>query len=99
MRSVSTAKITKNAIVENSAWWIGVSGFAAYADPLAPKVDAVARRNSTQLRGIRIVQSPRRTSTNKPVKNMLKAMQLASAIIAGLKSDAATAVCGACRAL
>jgi hypothetical protein len=38
-------------------------------------------------------------STNKPVKMMLKAIQLANAIIAGLKSDVATAVCVACRAL
>jgi hypothetical protein len=52
-----------------------------------------------QFRGMRIFQSPRRTSTNKPVKTTLKAMQLANAIIAGLKSDATTAVCVACRAL
>ena len=38
-------------------------------------------------------------STNRPVKITLKAMQLANAIIAGLKSDATTAVCVACRAL
>jgi hypothetical protein len=48
---------------------------------------------------MRIIQSPCRTSTNKPVKITLKAMQLANAIIAGLKSDATTAVCVACRAL
>jgi hypothetical protein len=38
-------------------------------------------------------------STNKPVKMMLKAMQLANAMMAGLKSDVTTAVCVACRAL
>jgi hypothetical protein len=48
---------------------------------------------------MRIIQSPCRTSTKKPVKITLKAMQLANAIIAGLKSDATTAVCVACRAL
>jgi len=48
---------------------------------------------------MRIIQSPCRTSTNKPVKITLKAMQLANAIIAGLKSDARTMVCVACRAL
>jgi hypothetical protein len=52
-----------------------------------------------QFRGMRIIQSPCRTSTNKPVTITLKAMQLANAIIAGLKSDATTAVCVACRAL
>jgi hypothetical protein len=52
-----------------------------------------------QFRGMRIVQSPRCASTNKPVKITLKAMQLANAIIAGLKSDATTAVCVARRAL
>ena len=40
-----------------------------------------------QFRGMRIIQSPCRTSTNKPVKITLKAIQLANAIIAGLKSD------------
>ena len=48
---------------------------------------------------MRIVQSPCRASTNKPVKIALKAMQLANAIIAGLKSAATTVVCVACRAL
>ena len=48
---------------------------------------------------MRIIQSPCRTNTNRPVKTALNAMQLANAIIAGLKSDAATAVCVACRAL
>jgi len=48
---------------------------------------------------MRIVQSPCRTSTNKPVTITLKAMQLANAIIAGLKSGATTVVCVACRAL
>ena len=48
---------------------------------------------------MRIFQSPCRTNTNKPVKTTLKAMQLANAIIAGLKSDATTAVGVACRAL
>jgi hypothetical protein len=48
---------------------------------------------------MRIFQSPCRTSTNKPVKITLNAMQLAKAIIAGLKSDATAAVCTACRAL
>ena len=52
-----------------------------------------------QFRGMRIFQSPCRTNTNRPVKITLKDMQLANAIIAGLKSDAATAVCAACRAL
>src|SRR5450631_983893 len=52
-----------------------------------------------QFRGMRIVQSPCRASTNKPVKSTLKAMQLANATIAGLESDATTAVCVACRAL
>jgi hypothetical protein len=52
-----------------------------------------------QFRGMRIIQSPCRTSTNKPVKITLKAMQLANAIIAGLKSDATTAVSVAFRAL
>jgi hypothetical protein len=52
-----------------------------------------------QFGGMRIIQSPCRTSTNTPVKITLKAMQLANAIIAGLKSDATTAVCVACRAL
>ena len=47
---------------------------------------------------MRIFQSPCRTNTNKPVKTTLKAMQLANAIIAGLKSAATTAVCVACRA-
>jgi hypothetical protein len=48
---------------------------------------------------MRIIQSPCRMSTNKPVKMMLKAMQLANATIAGLKSDATMAVCVALRAL
>jgi hypothetical protein len=52
-----------------------------------------------QFRGMRIVQSPCRASTNKPVKITLKAMQLANATIAGLESDATTAVCVACRTL
>ena len=52
-----------------------------------------------QFRGMNIFQSPCRANTNKPVKTTLKAMQLANAIIAGLKSAAATAVCVACRAL
>jgi hypothetical protein len=50
-------------------------------------------------RGMRIFQSPCRTNTNKAVKITLNAMQHPSATIAGLKSDAATAVCVACRAL
>jgi len=50
-----------------------------------------------RFRGMRIFQSPCRTNTNKPVKTTLKAMQLANAIIAGLKSAATTAVCVACR--
>jgi hypothetical protein len=50
-------------------------------------------------RGVNIAQSPCRANTNKPVKTTLKAMQLANAIIAGLKLAAATAVCVACRAL
>jgi hypothetical protein len=52
-----------------------------------------------QFRGMNIFQSPCRANTKKPVKATLKAMQLANAIIAGLKSAAATAVCVACRAL
>jgi len=40
-----------------------------------------------------------RTNTNKPVKTTLKAIQLANAIIAGLKLAATTALCAACRAL
>ncbi|SIO63028.1 hypothetical protein SAMN05443247_09547 [Bradyrhizobium erythrophlei] len=48
---------------------------------------------------MRIIQSPCCTSTNKPVKITVKAMQLPNATIAGLKSDATTAVCIACRAL
>ncbi len=52
-----------------------------------------------QFRGMNIFQSPCRANTNKPVKATLKTMQLANAIIAGLKSAAATAVCAACRAL
>ena len=52
-----------------------------------------------QFRGMRIVQSPCRTNTNRPVKTTLNTMQLANAIIAGLKSDATMAVCVACRAL
>jgi hypothetical protein len=99
MSSVSTAKTTKNMMVENSAWRSWESGCAAYADPQTPKIDAVARpRNSMQFRGMNIFQSPCRANTNKPVKTTLKAMQLANTIIAGLKS-AATAICGACRAL
>jgi hypothetical protein len=52
-----------------------------------------------QLRGMRITQSPCRTNTNKPVTITLKAMQLASAIIAGLKSNVTAVVCAGCRAL
>jgi len=52
-----------------------------------------------QFRGMRIVQSPCRTNTNRPVKTTLNTMQLANAIIAGLKSEATMAVCVACRAL
>jgi hypothetical protein len=48
---------------------------------------------------MRIIQSPCRANTNKPVKITLKAMLLANAIIAGLKSDVTTAGCAACRAL
>jgi hypothetical protein len=48
---------------------------------------------------MRIVQSLRCTNTNKPVKITLNVMQLATAIIAGLKSDATTVPCVACRAL
>lgn len=48
---------------------------------------------------MRIIQSPCRANTNKPVKITLKAMQLANAIIAGLNSAATTVVCAACRAL
>jgi hypothetical protein len=50
-------------------------------------------------RGMRIIQSPCRTNTNKPVTITLKTMQLANAIIAGLNSAATTVVCVACRAL
>jgi hypothetical protein len=52
-----------------------------------------------QFRGMRIFQSPCRASTNKPVRTTLEAMQLANAIIAGLKSIATMAVSVACRAL
>jgi hypothetical protein len=52
-----------------------------------------------QFRGGRIIQFPFRTSTNKPVRITLRAMQLANAIIAGLKSEATTAACVGCRAL
>jgi hypothetical protein len=52
-----------------------------------------------QFRGMLIFQSPCRANTNKPVKTTLKAMQLANAIIAGLKSAATAAVWVACRAL
>jgi hypothetical protein len=48
---------------------------------------------------MRIIQSPCRVNTNKPVTITLKAMQLANATIAGLKSDATTAVRVAFRAL
>ena len=99
MSSVSTAKTMKNTMVENSAWRIWESDCAEFADPQTLKVDAVARRSSMQFRGKRIFQSPCRANTNKPVKATLKAMQLANAIIAGLKSLATTAVCVACRAL
>jgi hypothetical protein len=98
MSSVSTAKTTKNTMVENSAWRILESDCAEYADPQTPKADAVARRGGMQFRGMRIIQSSCRTNTNKPVKTTLKAMQLANAIIAGLKSAATTVVCTACRA-
>jgi hypothetical protein len=100
MSSVSTAKITKKTMVENSAWRIWDSGCAEYADPQRPKVDAVARRSSMQFREKRIFfQSSCRTNTNKPVKTTLKTMQLANAIIAGLKSAATTAIGVRCRAL
>jgi hypothetical protein len=46
-----------------------------------------------------IFQSPCRANTNKPVEATLKTIQLANAIIAGLKSAAATAVCVAWCAL
>jgi hypothetical protein len=52
-----------------------------------------------QFRGMNIFQSPCRANTNKPVKITLSVMQLANAIIAGLKSPATTAACVACRAL
>src|SRR5258705_1953651 len=98
MSSVSTAKITKNTMVDDSAWRIWESGCAEYAGPQTPKADAVEKRSAMQFRGKRIIQSPCRTNTNRPVKTTLNAMQLANAIIAGLKSDAATAVCVALRA-
>src|SRR5258708_2806065 len=100
MSSVSTAKTTKNTMVENSAWRTWESGCAEYADPQTQKMDTVARgRTSMQFRGMNIFQSPCRANTNKPVKTTLKAMQPANAIIAGLKSAATPAVCVACRAL
>src|SRR5258707_10808892 len=99
MSSVSTAKTTKNTMVDDSAWRIWESGCAEYAGPQTPKADAVAKRSAMQFRGKRIIQSPCRTNTNRPVKTTLNAMQLANATIAGLKSDATTAVCVACRAL
>src|SRR5882757_5754254 len=58
MSSVSTAKTTKNTMVENSAWRIWESDCAAYADPQTPKVDAVARRSSMPFRGMRIIHPP-----------------------------------------
>jgi len=48
---------------------------------------------------MRIIQSLRCTNTNKPVRITLKVMLLATAIIAALKSDAATVICVTCRAL
>src|ERR1700682_4353145 len=78
MSSVSTAKITKNTIVEDSAWRIWDSDCAEYACPPIPKVDAVTRKNSMQLRAMRIIQSACRANTNKPVTITLKAMQLAN---------------------
>src|SRR5258708_40317335 len=100
MSSVSTAKTTKKTMVENSAWRTWESGCTAYDDAQTPIIDADARqRSSMQFRGMNIFQSPCRANTNKPVKTTLKAMQLANAIIAGLKSPATTAVCVACRAL
>src|SRR5713226_3865470 len=99
MSSVSTAKTTKKTMVENSAWRTWESGCTAYADAQTPIIDADARqRSSMQFRGMNIFQSPCRANTNKPVKTTLKAMQLANAIIGGLKSPATTAVCVACRA-
>jgi hypothetical protein len=62
-------------------------------------VDTVARSNSTLFRGKRIAQPLFRMNTKKPVRITLKAMQIATATIAGLKSDATAAVSGACRAL
>src|SRR6266436_5763643 len=99
MSSVSTAKTTKNTMVEDSAWRICESDCAEYAGPQTPKADAIAKRSAMQFRGMRIIQSPCRTNTNRPVKTTLNAMQLANAIIAGLKSDATTAISVACRAL
>ncbi len=59
----------------------------------------MAARGNVQFCRIRIIQFPRCTKTNKPVTITLKAMQLATAIIAGLMSDATIAVCVVCRAL
>jgi hypothetical protein len=42
-----------------------------------------------QVDEMRLIQSSCRTSTKKPVRMTLKAMQIANAIIAGLKSNAA----------
>jgi hypothetical protein len=47
---------------------------------------------------MRIIHPPCRTNTKKPVRITLTAMQLASAIMAGLKSAATTEVCVTVRA-
>jgi hypothetical protein len=87
-------------MVEDSACRMSEMDSAEYADPQTPKVDAVARRSGILFREMRIFfYSSFRTNTNKPVKTTLKAIQLANAIIAGLKLAATTALCAACRAL
>jgi len=52
-----------------------------------------------RFRGKRIAQPLFRTNTKKPVRITLKAMQIAKATIAELKSDPTAAVSGVCRAL
>src|SRR5712675_712776 len=101
MSSVSTAKTTKNTMVEDSACRMSEMDSAEYADPpQTPKVDAVARRSGILFREMRIFfYSSFRTNTNKPVKTTLKAIQLANAIIAELNPAATTTLCAACRAL
>src|SRR6266853_1807324 len=70
------------------------------AKPFWPdEIELPAVRYSAELVARRAAQKLKSSvSTAKTTKNTLKAMQLANAIIAGLKSAATTAVCVACRA-